>query len=86
MSGMLGIGEVSADETANKMRDTLEIVRKINAQFQNPVSDCFLFVVINFFVFANHVKIASCSSRYLQCFLSGVFRTAISICVFLRQG
>lgn len=38
MGGMLGLGEISADETANKMKETLEVVRLINAQFKNTVN------------------------------------------------
>uniref|UniRef100_F1L9I5 ATPase ASNA1 homolog n=1 Tax=Ascaris suum TaxID=6253 RepID=F1L9I5_ASCSU len=46
MGGMLGLGEVSADETANKMRETLDVVKRINAQFKNPDLTTFICVCI----------------------------------------
>ncbi|VDM50538.1 unnamed protein product [Toxocara canis] len=46
MGGMLGLGEVSPDETANKMRETLDIVKRINAQFKNPDLTTFICVCI----------------------------------------
>lgn len=47
MGGMLGLGEVSADETANKMRETLDVVKRINAQFKNPVSFALQLLIVN---------------------------------------
>lgn len=35
---MLGMGEMSMDDTMGKVNETLELVRKINRQFKNPVS------------------------------------------------
>ncbi|MCP9261684.1 ATPase ASNA1 [Dirofilaria immitis] len=36
MGGMLGLGEISADDTTNKLKETLDVVRKINSQFKDP--------------------------------------------------
>uniref|UniRef100_A0A0M3IER3 ATPase ASNA1 homolog n=1 Tax=Ascaris lumbricoides TaxID=6252 RepID=A0A0M3IER3_ASCLU len=77
MGGMLGLGEVSADETANKMRETLDIVKRINAQFKNPVSFALQLlinidthnVVVNQLLFPEedengHIKCKKCNARY----------------------
>ncbi|KAK0426763.1 hypothetical protein QR680_009885 [Steinernema hermaphroditum] len=44
--GMLGLGNMSADETTSKLRETLETVRKINDQFKDPETTTFVCVCI----------------------------------------
>ncbi|CAG9537203.1 unnamed protein product [Cercopithifilaria johnstoni] len=46
MGGMLGLGEISADDTANKLRETLDVVRRINSQFKDPDLTTFVCVCI----------------------------------------
>ncbi|VDK69173.1 unnamed protein product [Litomosoides sigmodontis] len=46
MSGILGLGEISADDTTNKLKETLEVVRKINSQFKDPDLTTFVCVCI----------------------------------------
>ncbi|VDN24529.1 unnamed protein product [Gongylonema pulchrum] len=46
MGGLLGLGEISADDTANKLQETLDVVRKINAQFKDPNLTTFICVCI----------------------------------------
>lgn len=38
MGPLLGLSDVSADQAASKLEETLQIVRQINAQFKDPVS------------------------------------------------
>uniref|UniRef100_A0A0R3RUC2 ATPase ASNA1 homolog n=1 Tax=Elaeophora elaphi TaxID=1147741 RepID=A0A0R3RUC2_9BILA len=46
MGGMLGLGEISADDTSNKLRETLDVVRRINSQFKDPDLTTFVCVCI----------------------------------------
>ncbi|OZC12003.1 arsenite-activated ATPase [Onchocerca flexuosa] len=46
MGGILGLGEISADDTANKLRETLDVVRRINSQFKDPDLTTFVCVCI----------------------------------------
>ncbi|VDM19576.1 unnamed protein product [Wuchereria bancrofti] len=46
MGGMLGLGEISADDTTNKLRETLDVVRRINSQFKDPDLTTFVCVCI----------------------------------------
>lgn len=34
---MLGMGDMSLDSTMDKLEETLQVVRQINAEFKNPV-------------------------------------------------
>lgn len=38
VSNLMGGGEMNIDETVNKLKETLEIVKTMNSQFKNPVS------------------------------------------------
>ncbi|KAL3994435.1 ATPase asna-1 [Acanthocheilonema viteae] len=46
MGGMLGLGEISADDTTNKLKETLDVVRRINSQFKDPDLTTFVCVCI----------------------------------------
>lgn len=46
MSGILGAGEVNADQALSKMKETLKIIKEVNAQFKNPDLTTFVCVCI----------------------------------------
>ncbi|CAJ0932326.1 unnamed protein product, partial [Mesorhabditis belari] len=46
VSTLMGAGEMNIDETVNKLKETLEIVRNMNAQFKNPELTTFVCVCI----------------------------------------
>ncbi|VDM96072.1 unnamed protein product [Thelazia callipaeda] len=46
MGGMLGLGEMTVDDTANKLSETLDVVKKINSQFKDPDLTTFVCVCI----------------------------------------
>lgn len=46
VSAMMGAGQVDIEETVNKLKETLEIVRTMNAQFKNPEMTTFVCVCI----------------------------------------
>ena len=55
---MLGFKELSASEATQKMQDTLDVTRRINAQFKDPVRILFLEILVyNFFNCNNRICI-----------------------------
>uniref|UniRef100_A0A158PAZ8 Arsenical pump-driving ATPase n=1 Tax=Angiostrongylus cantonensis TaxID=6313 RepID=A0A158PAZ8_ANGCA len=46
LSGLLGMGELSLDETMRKFNETLEQVKRMNAEFKNPDLTTFMCVCI----------------------------------------
>ncbi|KJH46884.1 arsenite-activated ATPase [Dictyocaulus viviparus] len=46
LSGLLGMGELSLDETMRKFNDTLEQVKRMNVEFKNPDLTTFVCVCI----------------------------------------
>lgn len=46
---MLGMGELSMDDTMRKFNETLDQVKRMNVEFKNPVSSVFLRRPIDFF-------------------------------------
>ena len=39
---MVGLNDINTDVMSNKLEETLNIIKKVNAQFKNPVNNYFL--------------------------------------------